>query len=683
VNSKYKNAFFVAICFSILAMSSFVFPVAAQVYGPKSSNLIIHIYLNPDAENQDVDSGLIDINDWPLAKEWVDRWALNPDITMRSYIDIGQYEIDINHQRWPTGCEDHKYFDETCPRCVAAREFRKAISHLVDKNKIVSEVLKGFGFTMDLPVPPFQSPYLTDLEGLGLIYEYSPAMALSTLNAAGFDDWDDDDILEWKHPDTQVVEELPELVFYIRMDDPNRKAAGEMLAAELKSIGLKTKAIVTEKTVCYKQVMVLYDFHLYTGGWSLDITPDAYYDLYSNETYYGPDVGWSVNYNGFCNNEFYDYAKAAKFPSSVEEAKAAAKEAGRVYAENVAAIQMYSVAAVKAYKSSWEGVVNNAGFGIDDNIWTWLTMYNPTDDTIDYSFKSNINELNRVHSQWLWDDLALDRIYEGLMDYNPFNLDLSEYFLAESHELGTWDNPDTGEVATEINFTLRSDPQPLWHDGDPVTLEDVKFSFDFYVACGPGVCWFYPSVQDINSVDIVDGKIRVRMNLFSIWAPMWVGDLPILKEDLWGNIKDATEKTWTDPDFDFGAVTAYDPAVDDADENGVADLKQDGTGAWIFDDYELGSYVSYVANTNYYISQAEVDAALERMFHGEGDVDYDGGVGTRDIGLLLRAFLTTPATGGTPGAWGAWNPAADLNADDEVTLQDLTTAGKNFGRESG
>jgi ABC-type transport system substrate-binding protein len=683
LNNKYKNIFLVILGFSLLTTSTFVFPVAAQVYAPKSQNLIIHIYLNPDAENQDIDAGLIDINDWPLTKEWVDRWALNPDITMNSYSDIGQYEIDINHQRWPTGDSDHKYFDETCERCLAAREFRKAVSYLVDKERIVSEVLKGFGFVLDLPIPPFQSPYLADLAGLGLKYEYSPAMALSTLNAAGFDDWDDDGTIEWKSPSTEVVEELPELLFYIRMDDPLRKAAGEMLATELKNIGLKTKAVVTERTVCYKQVMVLYDFHLYTGGWSLDITPDAFYDLYSNETYYGPDVGWSLNYNGFCNNEFYDYAKAAKFPTSVEEAKEAAKEAGRVYAENVGAIQMYAVAAVKAYKSSWEGVVNNAGFGVDDNEWTFLTMYNPADDTIDYSFKSDIEQLNRISSEWLWDDLALDRIYCGLMAYNPFNLDLTEYFLAESLVLGTWDNPDTGEAATEMNFTLRSDPAPLWHDGDPVTPEDVKFSMDFAQACGPGVCFYYPSVQDINSVDIVDGKIRVRMNLFSIFAPQWVGDLPIMKQTLWGSIQDETGKTWMDEGFDFQAVRNYDPMVDDADDNGIEDLKQDGTGAWIFQDYELGTFISYAANTNYYLSQEEVEEALERMFHGEGDVDYDSAIGTRDIGLLLRAFMTNPATGGTPGAWGAWNPAADLDVDDEVTLLDLTTAGKNFGKTSG
>jgi len=682
VNYKYRNVVLAIIFASLLATSSFVFPVTAQEYGPKASNLLIHIYLNPDAENQDIDAGIIDINDWPLAKEWIDKWVADPDITLRSYTDIGQYEIDINHQRWPTGCEEHKYFDETCPRCLAAREFRKAIAHLVDKDRIVSEVLKGYGYRMELPLPPFLSPYITDLEGLGLIYEYSPAAALSTLNAAGFDDWDDDDIIEWKHPDTGDVEELPELAFYIRMDDPNRKAAGEMLATELKNIGIKTKAIVTERTVCYKQVMVLYDFHLYTGGWSLTVLPDGYYDLYSNETYYGPDVGWSVNYNGFCNNEFYEYASAAKYPSNIEEAKAAALEAGRVYAENVGAIQMYTMAAVKAYGSDWTGVVNNQGFGIDDNEYTWLTMYNPADDTIDYSFKSDIEQLNMMSSEWLWDHLALERIYEPLMSYNPFNLDFTEYWLAESHELGTWVNPATGEDATEMNFTLRSGV--TWHDGTPFTAEDVKFTIDFTVACGPGIAWLYPNVQDVNSTDIMpDGKVRVRMNSFSIWALQWIGNMPMFKKSLWESIEDTTGKTWTDPGFNFIAVRNYDPMVDDADGDGTEDLKQDGTGPWIFQDVEPGTAISFVANTNYYLSQAEVDAALERMFHGVGDVDEDGAVGIRDVGLALRAFMTTPASGGTPGAWGAWNPAADLDGDDEVTLTDLTIAGRNYGRESG
>ena len=682
MNSKHKKTISLAmIIISLLALTSFVNPVSAQLYGPKTPTVVIHIYLNPDAENQDIDAGIIDINDWPLDKEWIDKWVKRPDLTMKSFTDLGMYEIDINHQKWPTGDEAHKHFDETCPRCLAAREFRRAVSHLVDKDRIVSEILKGYAYRLDLPVPPFQAPYLTDLEALGLIYEYSQAEALSKLNAAGFDDWDTDGTLEWKHPTTDVVEELPELVFYIRMDDPNRKAAGEMLVAELQAIGIPVNAIVTERTVCYKQVMVLYNFHLYTGGWSLTPTPIFYNDLYSSVFYYGPDVGWSGNYNGFCNNEFDEYALAAKYPNSVEEAKAASKEAGRVYAENVGAIQMWSRAAVKAYKTGWTGIVNHAGSGIDDNPYTGLTMYNPEDDTIDYSFKSDIEQLNMLTSEWLWDHLALNGIYDSMMGYNPFNLDFTEHWLAESHEIGTWINPDTGENATELTFTLRSGV--TWHDGDPFTADDVKFTIEFDIAIGPGVAWFYPSVQDVYGVDIVDGKVRVRMNSFSIWAIRDIGGLPIVKKDLWENIEDAAGKTWTDPGFDFMAVRAYDPIVDDADGNGVADLKQDGTGPWIFDEYVLGTYISAHANTNFYLSQDYIDNRVAEMFQEEGDVDMDAAIGIRDIGFLLRAFMTTPATGGTPGAWGAWNPAADLDGDGEVSLKDLTTGGKNYGKESG
>jgi len=600
---------------------------------------------------------------------------------MRSYTDIGQYEIDINHQRWPTGDEAHKYFDETCERCLAAREFRKAVAHLVDKDRIVSEVLKGYAYRLDLPVPPFQSAYYADLEGLGLIYEYSRAMAVSTLEAAGFSDWDDDGTIEWKS-EAGVVEELPELVFYIRMDDPNRKAAGEMLAAELKAIGIPVNAIVTERTVCYKQVMVLYNFHLYTGGWSLTPTPDTYFDLYTNTTYYGPDVGNSQNYNGFCNNEFYEYALMSKYPSSVEEAKNATKEAGRVFAENVGAIPMYARAAVKVYKTGWEGVVNMEGFGIDDNPYSGLRMYNPADDTIDYAFKSDIEQLNSISSSWLWDSLYLDAIYSTMMDYNPFNLDFTEHWLAESHEIGTWINPETGENATELIFTLRSGV--TWHDGDPFTAEDVKFTIEFMIACGAGIAWQHPNVIDVYGVDIVEAlKVRVRMKSVSVWAIRNIGGLPIVKKAIWENIQDAAGKTWTDPGFDFMAVFVYDPMVDDADENDVADLKQDGTGPWIFDEYVLGTYISAHANTNFYLSQDYIDDRVEEMFSAEGDVDRDEAVGTKDIGLLLRSFATTPATGGTPGAWGAWNPAADLDEDDEVTLKDLTTAGKNYGRLIG
>jgi len=430
--------------------------------------------------------------------------------------------------------------------------------------------------------------------------------------------------------------------------------------------------------VCYKQVMVLYDYHLYTGGWSLSLIPDVYYDLYSNVTYYGPDVGWSLNYAGYCCDEFYEWAYKSKYPSSIDEAKDAAKKAGAIYARDIPAIQLWAAAAVKPYKTGWTGVVNNAGYGID-NSYTFLSMDHSTEDTIDYGFKSDIEQLNMISSEWLWDHNVLGLIYDGLMGYNPFSLDYTEYNLADSYELGTWDN--VGTEATEMSFTLKSGV--LWHNGDPLTLEDVKFTLDFNIACGPGIAWSYTSVQDINSVDIIGSKIRVRMNSYSIWALRWIGGMPIIKKSIWENVKDSAGKTWTDSGFDFMAVRTYDPMYADADNSGVVDLKEDGTGPWVFDDYQLGTYVSLKANPDFYISQADLDARIAEMFWKVGDVNTDGSVGIFDIGLLLRAFGTTPASGGTPPDWGAWNPAADLDENDIVFLPDLTVAGKNFGKVKG
>jgi len=63
-----------------------------------------------------------------------------------------------------------------------------------------------------------------------------------------------------------------------------------------------------------------------------------------------------------------------------------------------------------------------------------------------------------------------------------------------------------------------------------------------------------------------------------------------------------------------------------------------------------------------------------------GDVNNDGQINMEDLALIARALLTTPASGGTPGAWWAWNPDADLDRNNRVDGDDLAIAGKNYGK---
>lgn len=656
--------------------------------GPKTADMQIHIYLHPDLENADLEAGTLDINDWPLAKAWIDDWALMPgQLTLRDYVDLGMYEVDINNQRWPTGDDEHKFYTPGAAKSVKSVLFRKAVACLLDRDKIVTEVLKGYGYRLDVPVPPPQSAYM-DMplyRSLGLIYDYNVTRAIEFLVAGGFVDTDADGIRN----DPIYGGNLAPLKFYIRMDDPMRMRAGQMLAAELQAVGVPVNAIVTERTVCYNQVMVVYDYHLYTGGWSLSTIPDTYYDLYSSYTYFGPNIGWSLNYPGFCNYDFDALATEVKYPATVEDAQTAAKEAGKLFLEYCAIVPMWSAAAVKAYKTGWTGVVNNALFGID-NGYTFMNMYKADDAKIDWGFKSDIEQLNMISSEWLWDHNVLGLIYDSMIGTNPFNAAPTEFWLASAYVGTTWDASGVGgdPDATHQVWTIRSGV--TWHDGSAFTRDDVKFTIDFMIACGPGVAWGFTSVEDVYDVTLGPGadQLTVRMKHKSAWSYQWIGGTPIIKKGIWELIQDGAGKTWTDSGFDFMRIRQYNPATEDVNSNAIVDIIEDGTGPWVFASYVLGEYVTLDAYTGFYFTQTYIEDRLKDMFHyGAGDADENGVVNIVDIGWITYAFGTSgnpadpPKT--PPIPYNVYNSAADLDQDGDVDIDDLNVAGRNYGSVMG
>jgi uncharacterized protein (DUF2141 family) len=56
-----------------------------------------------------------------------------------------------------------------------------------------------------------------------------------------------------------------------------------------------------------------------------------------------------------------------------------------------------------------------------------------------------------------------------------------------------------------------------------------------------------------------------------------------------------------------------------------------------------------------------------------GDVNGDGKVDMRDLGIVAKAFGSTPLD-------PRWNPAADLNGDGVVNMVDIGIVAINFGK---
>jgi ABC-type transport system substrate-binding protein len=661
----------------LIAFMAFGLVSIAFAGGPKTPDLEIHIYAAPDEENAALELGTIDLNDWPLTKFWVDKWALIPEtVTLRDYVELGMMEIDINNQQWPTGDPDTRFYKNSSAKSFKGKEFRKAVAYLTDRDSIVRDVLKGLGFRMDLPLPPFQTGYIAP-DAPGLYYDYSKANANTTLNNAGFTL-----LPNGKRLDPTTGTQMAPITFYIRQDDPNRRRAGEMLTAELRSLGVDVNAIITERTVCYKNVMVLYAYNLYTGGWSLSVIPDQYHDLYSSFTYYGPTIGWSQNYPGFCHNgtlafgaghetEGFDYwALKVKYPTDEASFTLAAWEAGRIFLKYCAIVPMYCSKAVKAYRTGWTGVVNNGAGGID-NYWTFLNMDHASDNRIDWGFKSDIEQLNQVSSEWLWDQNVLGLMYESLTGVNPFNLVNSEYFIASAKTPGNWNATDVGgdADATFINFTLRN-PVSFHNNetaGTPCTASDVQFSFDFQKACGPGIAWNYPSLSQFDHAEVYDAThVAIFYKKNSFWAIQWAGGLPILNRALWSPL-------WTNLTGWQATVKTYDPANQDKNENGVKDLYEDGTGAWYYLDYEPGEWVTLKASTYYYLEQGFVESRLATMFHD----------GAGDLGLMARSFGMILGYDPNGTDWNKYNVQCDLNLDGEVNATDVILTTKSYGKTMG
>jgi len=741
---KYKSLICAFALLSLFASTFVTVPVKAA-NGPKTGKFLIHIFNTDTAEFAAFESSTgadaLDYVDWPLPKDKVDLWQTPPYnsyIELKDYSDIGLYEVDINNQRWPTGVTEPRTLDPATgtykhwfgtnePWDTKAAEFRKGIAHLANKDKWITDILKGYGHRLDTMVPIGALAGYTDyadLQAKGLIYPYDPVKAAAIFDAAGFTqgttpnpDYDPatPGSAQFLRTDPRYGGDLQELVFYIRMDDVLRRDMGRDLTAQLRKAGIRVNAIETDRTVCFNNVMVLYDYHLYTGGWGVSAdVPNTLHGLYHSSQYWGGQAstyyggtGWSANYPGFVDAIHDAWAEQGKYGGTFSAVKEGGLKAQERAAELVHVIPAYDRAAVKAVKKGWSGVINFRGAGPDNGysflngINTVNTPQNPADDEIDWGFKSTLSGPNPVTSEWVWDAWVVGLIYDSMIGRNPYDLSMEYGFAAESWSF----DPATKSAL----FKLRSGN--TFHNGDPVTPEDIKFSLEFQKAAGPGVAWGYSEVEPITHVDTqIDDPtlgpmdVKVYFSEASYWAVHWAGFSIILNHNIWMAQNAAKGWGYVRGMTDFNAFTNrqmvrnYNPWLEDVDNDGQTDFQEDGSGPWMFTGYapsgpiSAATSISFVAKTDYILPQTAVSSFLSWAFHMIGDVDENGVIDGTD-GYAIQKAIGTDKNYPWGTGWDMYNPATDINTgtwdmvnhqpatvgDGEINYLDIGKWGLNVG----
>jgi peptide/nickel transport system substrate-binding protein len=136
-----------------------------------------------------------------------------------------------------------------------------------------------------------------------------------------------------------------------------------------------------------------------------------------------------------------------------------------------------------------DSIKDMAGMGIK-NFWTYINA-TPISSQKDFILNSNdaIQSCNPFYISGTVDSWITELVWDRLMRVDVDGL--PKPWAAQSVK---WLQPD------QVEITIR--PGMKWHDGQPVTVEDVKFSFE---APNSGeVPMYKPFVSNIASIDIVN-----------------------------------------------------------------------------------------------------------------------------------------------------------------------------------
>jgi len=622
-----------------------VAPVLAQPpeYGPRADYLQILIYGSDVAEFAAFDEGEIEIVDWPLDPELVEKYSsppYNEFAILAKYNEIGMFEFDVNNNETIAA-----YPGVKSP--TSDPYFRAALQFLVDKDFIITTILKGYAARLDGPIMPWMGSFY---DPTVYKYTYDPAQARAYLAKGGFIDRDGNGIINYPvgWPGRETGPDLDPLIFYIRADDElRRKPAGEDYATRLQAVGIPVDARVVDRPICAQNVMKDHNYHLYTGGWSLSRDPDWMYYLYHSDWHWHP--GPDYNYNNIHDAELDGYLEGIAFAVTIDDAIEACHKAQKrminppdhpEFPGIAAIIPLWATSGYTAYRRPMAYAVNAAGSGTT-NFWTFLVSYR-TDatygHTIHWGFKSDVQQLNPLYSNWVWDAYVLGMIFDSILAVCPYDLALDMPWVCSDFETTTYIHPEYGECSRVI-LTVRDGVR--WHDGQPLTAEDIKFTYD-YIKQFPD-CWLYSAVVDIVSVTILDtNKVQIDFDVMTVWALHWAMGVYLLPKHIYENIADPKG-------FTPGGLPPEQVLI--------------GNGPYKWYQYSSGEYFTLAANRDYF-----------KKIHPFGDVNLDQVCDIFDVIHVAASF-------GLRRGDRDYDITADVTAEwDLVDIYDLILVAGDFGK---
>jgi peptide/nickel transport system substrate-binding protein len=316
---------------------------------------------------------------------------------------------------------------------------------------------------------------------------------------------------------------------------PDEYETCNLLVAEMQALGINAQL----KVMPWEQMA---DFVWYQRdkwdmtGWQMAARPERLDpDEFTYNLFHSSTAPKGYNFVGYVNPAYDKVAEEQRITIDRNSRQALIKKSQEIIAEDVG--YLFSVNQTLNY------VFNNKVFAVDSikdmaglgikNFWTYVNVQ-PISDQKDFICNSNdsIQACNPFFISGSVDSWITELVWDRVMRMGVDGL--PRPWAAESVE---WQSP------TSVKVVMRQGMK--WHDGKPVTVEDVKFSFE--APLSGEVPMYKPFVANIKSIEILDDRTLIfNLNKASAaFETATLSKLNLAPKHIWGSI---IEKLKTSPD---------------------------------------------------------------------------------------------------------------------------------------
>jgi len=338
--------------------------------------------------------------------------------------------------------------------------------------------------------------------------------------------------------------------FMIRTDDPYLETMGTGL---MDTINLVFGAdIVSETfgnanmlgTIVFNTAPAIDDWDMYTGEWLLrgpfsDHLRPLYGSLFASAVCGGTPNARPLNYGFICVPALDAPADAASQTDALVMFTLQTLAAFDAFGSSALNIPAYSRALRTVALRDTSGLVNEQGYGYDPPFWSTLNSradpaYTPVDPayefgggdptTLRWGQSQGITTLNIFQARTPWERNVLSTMYEGLVRASPVEPTKVISWMANRYTT-TIDGSGNTHIVFDLRKTMR------WHDGTPITADDVKFSILNYRDIPAAL--FAGEVSLVNAVNVLSpDTVEIVWRGRSL-SHLLNSGVPIIPKHLW------------------------------------------------------------------------------------------------------------------------------------------------------